>query len=180
MTDISSIFKGSRITLPSSADLRLNASTWVIEEILYDNRVDGVSEPSSDPDDQPSGWVAKYLCHDLHFPHTQAFMRVYCQALDEGTEFLPDEDRAKQARPHFEKHEAMALKKFRRGECKSVPSLLGYSQSAQGELGPLPGGYLTHLVWEKVPGEILTPEAFWSFERQERDLIRHIFRAAYK
>ena len=59
MTDISSIFKGSRIALPSSADLRLNASTWVIDEILYDHRVDGVSEPSPDLDDQPSGWTAK-------------------------------------------------------------------------------------------------------------------------
>ncbi|KAF9246092.1 hypothetical protein DTO013E5_6572 [Penicillium roqueforti] len=180
MTDISQIFKGTQIALPGSADLQLNASTWVIDEKLYENRVDGVREPTSDPDEQPSGWEAKYLCHDQHFPNNHAFMRVYCQGPDEGTEFLLPEVRAQQANPHFEKREAKARKKFSQGGCKSVPSLLGYGQSTQGENGPVPGGYITYLVWEKVPGQVLTPELFWSFERPKRDLVRRKFRAAYE
>lgn len=180
MTDISQIFKGTQIALPGSAALRLNASTWVIDEKLYENRVDGVREPTSDPDEQPSGWEAKYLCHNHHFPYNQAFMRVYCQGPDEGTEFLLPEVRAQQANPQFEKQEAKARKKFRQGGCKSVPSLLGYGQSVQGEHGPVPGGYITYLVWEKVRGQVLNPELFWSFERPKRDLVRRKFRAAYE
>ncbi|KAJ5543343.1 hypothetical protein N7461_009346 [Penicillium sp. DV-2018c] len=180
MTDITQIFKGTQIALPGSAAIRLDASTWVIDEKLYENRVDGVHKPSSHPDAQPSGWEAKYLCHDRNFPHNQAFMRVYCQGPDEGTEFLLPEVRAQQANPHFEKREAKARKDFRQGGCKSVPPLLGYGQSVQGEHGPVPGGYITCLVWEKVPGQVLTPGLFWSFERPERELVRRKFRAAYE
>ncbi|KAJ5550784.1 hypothetical protein N7461_005482 [Penicillium sp. DV-2018c] len=180
MTDITQIFKGTQIPLPASAALRLDASTWVIDEKLDVNRVDGVHEPSSNPGEQPSGWEAKYLCHNHHSPYNQAFMRVYCQGPDEGTEFLLPEVRAQQADPHFEKYEAKARKEFRRGGCKSVPSLLGYGQSVQGEHGPVPGGYITYLVWEKVPGQVLTPDLFWSLERPNRDLVRRKFRAAYE
>lgn len=180
MTDITQIFKGTRIDLPGSVALRLNASTWVIEEKLYENRVDGVREPTSDPDEQPSGWEAKYLCHDPYSPQDRAFMRVYCQGPDKATEFLLPEVRAQQAKPDFEKYEAKARKKFSQGGCKSVPSLLGYGQFVQGKHGPVPGGYITYLVWKKVRGDILTTELFWSFERPERDLVRRKFRAAYE
>ncbi|KAJ5129436.1 uncharacterized protein N7515_005475 [Penicillium bovifimosum] len=76
--------------------------------------------------------------------------------------------------------EVEARRKFRQGGCKSVPSLLGYGQSVQGEQGPVPGGYITYIVWEKVPGQVLTPDVFWSFERSKRDLVRRKFRAAYE
>jgi hypothetical protein len=50
----------------------------------------------------------------------------------------------------------------------------------QREHGPVPGGYITYLVWEKVRGQVLTPELFWSLERPKRDLVRRNFRAAYE
>ncbi|CAG7931108.1 unnamed protein product [Penicillium olsonii] len=180
MADITQIFKGTQIALPSFAAIQLNASTWVIDEKLDENRVDGVHKPISDPEQQPSNWAAKYLCHDHDFPHTEAFMRVYCQGPDEGTEFLRPEVRAQQANPHFEKWEATARRKFRQNGCESVPLLLGCGQSVQGDHGPVPGGYITHLVWKKVPGQILTPDIFWSMERPKRDLLRQKFRAAYE
>ncbi|CAG8238818.1 unnamed protein product [Penicillium salamii] len=179
MTDISQIYTGAQIALPSSAALGLDASTWVIDEEIYENRIDGVHEPISSPRTQQSGWIAKYLCHDLHYPHTEAFMRVYSQGPDEGTERLPPHIRAQQANPSFEKYEAKARKAFQQGGCQSVPSLLGWSQSVQGEYGPVPGGYITHLVWKKVPGEIPTQEFFWSLPLSRRDLIREKFQTAY-
>ncbi|CAG8424807.1 unnamed protein product [Penicillium salamii] len=162
MTDISQIYTGAQIALPSSAALGLDASTWVIDEEIYENRIDGVHEPISSPRTQPSGWIAKYLCPD------------------EGTERLPPHIRAQQANPSFEKYEAKARKAFQQGGCQSVPSLLGWSQSVQGEYGPVPGGYITHLIWEKVPGEILTQEFFWSLPLSRRDLIRDKFQIAYQ
>ncbi|CAI7659404.1 unnamed protein product [Penicillium viridicatum] len=39
----------------------------------------------------------------------------------------------------------------------------------------LPGGYITHLVWDKVPGQSLSSELFWSFDEPQRDLIRQSF-----
>ncbi|CAG8270432.1 unnamed protein product [Penicillium salamii] len=180
MTDITQIFKGTKIALPGSTALQLDASTWVIDEKLYENKVDGVHEPSSDPEEQPSSWKAKYLCHNHESPHDQAFMRVCCQGPDEGTDFLLPEIRAQQANPHFERQEATARKAFKQGGCESVPPLLGYGQSVQGKNGPVPGGYITTLVWKKVPGLVLSSELFWSFPQPERSLIRHKFCLAYE
>ncbi|CAG7940710.1 unnamed protein product [Penicillium salamii] len=182
MTDISQIYVGAQITLPSSAALGLEARTWVIDEEVYDNRIDDVHEHMSSPSPgtMPSGWKAKYLCHDLHNPQTEAFMRVFSQGPDEGTERFPPHMRAQQADPSVEHYEAQARKAFQQGGCRSVPPLLGWGQSVQGEYGPVPGGYITHLVWEKVPGEILSPEFFWSLSQSRRDLIRDKFRIAYQ
>ncbi|CAG8011589.1 unnamed protein product [Penicillium salamii] len=179
MTDITQIFKGTKIALPGSTALQLDASTWVIDEKLYENKVDGMREPPFDPEDPPSVWEAKYLCHNLESPHDQAFMRVYCQGPDEGTDFLLPEIRAQQAEPQYEMPEATARKAFKQAGCGSVPPLLGCGQSVQGGYGPVPGGYITYLVWKKVPGLVLSRELFWSFDRSERDIIRHKFHLAY-
>ncbi|CAG8932181.1 unnamed protein product [Penicillium salamii] len=176
---VASIFKGTKIALPGSTALQLDASTWVIDEKLNENKVDGMREPGFDPEDPPSVWEAKYLCHNLESPHDQAFMRVYCQGPDEETVFLLPEIRAQQADPQYEMPEATARKAFKQAGCESVPPLLGYGQSVQGGYGPVPGGYITYLVWEKVPGLVLSRDLFWSFTRSERDIIRHKFHLAY-
>ncbi|CAG8244870.1 unnamed protein product [Penicillium salamii] len=179
MTDITRIFQGTEIALPGSATLGFSASIWVIDAKLFEETVDGV-HPSCPGSQIPSSWEAKYACHNQEHPHDHGIMRVYCQGPDEGTEFLLPEIRAQQAAPLFEEPEAKAWKKFKEGECQSVPSLLGYGYFTQGQDGPVPGGYITYLVWANVPGEVMTPEQFWSFERPKRGLVRRKFRAAYE
>ena len=44
----------------------------------------------------------------------------------------------------------------------------------------MPGGYITYLVWDKVPGQSLSRELFWSFNKPKRDLIRRKFRATHE
>lgn len=43
-----------------------------------------------------------------------------------------------------------------------------------------PGGYITYLVWEKVPGDSLDRKGFWSYPISKREEIRHKFCEAYK
>lgn len=64
--------------------------------------------------------------------------------------------------------------------CTSVPRFLGWDEKKQGERDLVPGGYIKYLVWEKVPGESLTQEVFWSLDRRTRDDIRDKFRVAFE
>ncbi|KAJ5677014.1 uncharacterized protein N7477_002647 [Penicillium maclennaniae] len=62
----------------------------------------------------------------------------------------------------------------------SVPRFLGYSEKTQREHDLVPGGYVKYLVWEKVPGEPLTEEFFWSLDPLVREDIRAKFRVAFE
>ena len=35
-----------------------------------------------------------------------------------------------------------------------------------------PGGFVTYIVWDKVPGEPLSEKYFWKQDRKVRDAIR--------
>ncbi|KNG82809.1 hypothetical protein ANOM_009255 [Aspergillus nomiae NRRL 13137] len=76
--------------------------------------------------------------------------------------------------------EREAFKLLMRQGCNSVPRFLGYNEKIQAENDLIPGGYTKYLVWEKVPGESLTEEFFWSLDRSTRDDIRARFRVAYE
>lgn len=124
--------------------------------------------------------MGKFLCHKVGALPQSAFIRIYSQVPIEGTQFLSPEVRAQQAVPPYQHSEVIALKRFKEGNCTVVPNLLGYSETIQGQDGLVPRGYITYLVWNKVPGESLSGELFWSFDKPKRDLIRRKFRAAYE
>lgn len=48
--------------------------------------------------------------------------------------------------------------------------------ATQGKSGLVPGGFIVYLPWEKVPGlrlgQNLTADTFWTFDHQERELVR--------
>ncbi|OQE91186.1 hypothetical protein PENNAL_c0010G00260 [Penicillium nalgiovense] len=64
--------------------------------------------------------------------------------------------------------------------CSSVPRFYGYCEKQQGEHDLVPGGFVKYVVWEKVPGEPLTEEFFWSLDPGTREDIRVHFRAAFE
>lgn len=64
--------------------------------------------------------------------------------------------------------------------CSSVPRFLGYCRRTQEEHELVPGGFVEYLVWEKVPGEPLTREYFWSLDPLVRQDIHAKFRVAFE
>lgn len=175
--------EGTTITLPSSESLKIRGNTWVIDKKV--NEVScNITREELDRDGHtrtvPSYTMGKFLCHQVGAHPESAFMRIYCQVPIEETQILSPQIRAQQAVPPYQHGEIMALKRFKEGSCAAVPELLGYSETVQSKDGLVPGGYITYLVWDKVPGESLSGELFWSFELPKRDLIRQKFRAAYE
>lgn len=41
------------------------------------------------------------------------------------------------------------------------------------------GGFITYVVWDKVPGEPLNAEEFWGLDLESRQAIRDKFREAF-
>ncbi|KAJ5629152.1 hypothetical protein N7528_002809 [Penicillium herquei] len=115
----------------------------------------------------------------------EGFMRVYIQVPNEGAEFFPREDRAKQATT-LSPTEIAAMKAFHEQESTITPQLLGLTEAKQDDEGFVPGGYIIHMVTERVPGTRLAddfllpgygaPSAFFQkFTRPQRDEIRECF-----
>lgn len=109
-------------------------------------------------------------------------MRIYLQVPNQGSEFDSPADKAKLA--SYQTHsEVTALKTFHERGSTITPALLGYKEDKQADDGLVPSGYITCLVWEKVPGiqlgDNLIPECgtheFWRLPRAGRDEIPDVF-----
>lgn len=124
--------------------------------------------------------VGKFLCHLEEDPTQIAFMRIYYQIPVTGTEDADLATLAQQLRPPEVCGEREAFKLLMSQGCTVVPRMLGYSEKTQAENDLVPGGYIKYLVWERIPGESLTEEFFWSLDRPKRDDIRAKFRVAYE
>lgn len=124
--------------------------------------------------------VGKFLCHLVEDPRQVAFMRLYQQIPITGTEDADNDTLARQAVPPGVCGELECFKLLQSGGCSAVPRFLGHAESIQGEHDLVPGGYVRYLVWEKVPGEPLTEESFWSLDDTVRQDIRSKFRDAFK
>lgn len=152
--------EGTEITLHAvtEASLHIPAQTWVIVEKL---RKDPWRLTRKDVSDGMgvSYTSAKFLCYPAG-PGSEtklAFMRIRQQVSNAGTEFKKASLRASQAVEEPENGELNALKSFLIHECEVVPRLLGYQQSKQKEDDMVPGGFVTYIIWEKVPG-------LWSYQ----------------
>lgn len=128
----------------------------------------------------PPMTVGKFLCHLEEDPAQIAFMRIYYQIPVTGTEYANLATRAQQGSPGKVCGEYEAFKVLMRQGCSVVPRFLGYDERKQGQNDLVPNGFIKYVVWEKVPGESLTEEFFWSLDRPTRDDIRAKFRAAYE
>lgn len=153
--------------------------TWVITEKLSER-----AAPLTDHDVKmgrgSAKTVGKFLCHLAEDPNQIAFMRIYQQIPITGTEDAAHDILARQAVPPGVCGELESFKLLQTGRCNAVPRFLGHAESTQGDDDLVPGGYIRYLVWEKVPGEPLTKEFFWSLDDTARKDIRSKFRVAYE
>ncbi|RMJ24460.1 hypothetical protein PHISP_04678 [Aspergillus sp. HF37] len=172
--------EGTEVTLDSPAEpsFSIPRQAWVITEKLSERAMQ-MRQDDIDDNLGPPFTAAKCLCHRANNPAKVAFMRIYAQIPIVGTEFQKPKGRAKQAAPPCTHAELTALKALKKMRCSVVPDLLGYQEGVQDQDGPVPGGYITHVVWDKVPGEPLRPETFWSLEFPSREKIRAQFRKVY-
>jgi hypothetical protein len=172
--------EGTDITLdpPSEPPLYLSRQTWVIDKKLSERSQSMTQQDVTDGLGLPFA-AAKFLCHRKEYPSKKAFMRIYLQIPIIGTQYQSPQIRRKQAakpQPHVELTTLKALKKL---ECDIVPDLLAYQEGKQGEDSIVPGGYITYVVWDKVPGEPLSVEEFWGLDLESRQAIRGKFREAF-
>lgn len=177
--------EGTKVTFHSSSETESESSfhfppqTWIITEKLSE---DPRQLTQKDIDDGlgPSFNAAKFLCHRTDDPTKIAFMRIYLQVPIAGTEFQNSRIRARQAAPPRRHAELVTLKAFKKKRCNVVPKLLCYKEGVQDQDGIVPGGYVTYLVWDKVPGEPLNTQTFWNLDLPSRQAIRAQFRNVYE
>lgn len=153
--------------------------TWIITENLSERAAYRTRQQVERGTGTPKT-VGIFLCHLEDDPAQLAFMRVYHQIPVTGTEYATPATRAQQVGPDEILGEREAFKLLMRQGCSAVPRFLGYDEKIQEGRDLVPGGYVKYLVWEKVPGESLTEEFFWSLDRPKRDDIRARFRVAYE
>ncbi|KAJ5426926.1 hypothetical protein N7465_001996 [Penicillium sp. CMV-2018d] len=155
------------------------SASWIITEKLSERAVHLTQEDVDTGVGSPMT-VGKFLCHLEEDPTQIAFMRIYYQIPITGTEDADLATLAQQIQPPEVCGELESFKLLMSQGCTSVPRFLGYCEKKQGEHDLVPGGYVKYLVWEKVPGESLTEEFFWSLSPPVREDIRVKFRLAFE
>ncbi|OJJ45681.1 hypothetical protein ASPZODRAFT_143567 [Penicilliopsis zonata CBS 506.65] len=172
--------EGTEVITDAKPPLLLPSQTWVITEKLSERANHLTQEEINEGLGTAACTAAKFLCYRVGDPAKEpVFMRMYLQIPVIGTEFSNARVRAKQAAPPLSYPELTALKALKKVGCDVVPDLLGYQEGKQDDDGIVPGGFVTYVVWEKVPGESLTQEKFWNMELFLRDAVRKEFRGVY-
>lgn len=172
--------EGDEFTTDAKPRLRLQPETWVITAKLEEYSL-RMYQKDIEEKLGPGFAFAKYLCFRKgDQSRKQEFMRIYQQIPTVETEYGRFETRAEQAVPPIDLPELKAFVELTMHSCPVVPRLLGYQEGTQGKDGRVPGGFLVSVVWEKVPGEPLSQEYFWSLEFEHREAIRQEFRRVYE
>lgn len=153
---------------------------WIVIDKLDENsRLITQSELASGMG--PAFTAGKYLCWPSAGNENKlAFMRIYKQIPLDGTRLDSVQVREAQASKPRNHVELDALKDFTENKCTATPKLLGYRFDKQDGNDLVPGGYIMYLVWEKVPGDPLDINEFWSLPFSRRQIIRDKFKKAYE
>lgn len=175
--------EGTQVTFDAVTEPPFNfpAQTWIILEKL-DECSNRLTKEDIANDLGPSDTAGKFLCRpaSAENENRRAFLRVYQQVPIAGTETKKTAIRASQAVETPPDHpELIAFQTFTRLDCDVVPKLLGYQQRREDSDDGVPGGYVTYILWEKVPGESLDVDKFWRLSFSDRQAIRDKFRQVY-
>jgi len=106
-------------------------------------------------------------------------MRIYLQIPVIGTQYRSRQIRGEQASKPRPRRELRTLEALKILNCDVVPDLLAYGVREQGEDSLVPGGFITYVIWDKVPGESLNAQEFWELDLASRQAIRDKFREAF-
>jgi hypothetical protein len=124
-------------------------SEWRIVSKIYEI-YSQVTKDEAENDGENSYAEGKFLCENKEDPNQHAHMRVYMQIANQGTEFEPIEERAKQAADRTVDtihEEIQVLKLLTEKKSQHTPTLLGYKEEKQDNSGLVPGGYVCYLLW---------------------------------
>ncbi|RAK83593.1 hypothetical protein BO79DRAFT_204325 [Aspergillus costaricaensis CBS 115574] len=157
--------------------IKLN-NEWVVQEAISEHAF------QHDHDDHlarvgPS-WTAIRLLVEKKGSRTKAYMRIYKQIMNGGTEAESARMRARQANTSWRPAELRVYQSLPHKRPLIVPRLLEEKVIKQDESGSVPDGFLIYVVYEIVPGVQLGDhrgaDVFWALDRPERDLIRERFK----
>ncbi|KAJ5125035.1 uncharacterized protein N7515_008860 [Penicillium bovifimosum] len=152
-----------------------SSQKWVLEKKLTED-AQQMSKWELDGGGGPPFTVFTYRCRSATDSEKKAFMRIYFQIPIAGNGYRL-EDRQQQAAPPRKHPELDVAKDLRLRECPVVPTFLAYKEGKQDNDARVPGGYITHVVWEKVPGESLNQDKFWD---PQSGLLREAIRAKFR
>ena len=159
---------------PSNPPLHLPSQTWMIDEKLSERSQMMTQQEVTEGLGLPFA-AAKFLCHRKENPSKKAFMRIYFQIPIISTLYQSPQIRRTQAAAKPQPHvESTTLKALNELECDVVPDLLAYQEGMQDEDSIVPGGYITYVVWDKVPGEPLDNDEFWELDLKARQAINFV------
>ncbi|RAL01104.1 uncharacterized protein BO80DRAFT_493598 [Aspergillus ibericus CBS 121593] len=161
--------------------IQLKRHQWVILQTLNEHEFQTLPE---DLRGSPESSVTCTLlrCERVGPDHpVQGYMRIYKQIPIAGTEAEPVSTRAQQAGSCCPLElEALRVLTRKQKQLPITPRLLDTKEDKQDDTGFVPGGFITWLVWEVVPGIRLGnpcgAAAFWALDISERDAIREAFR----
>lgn len=138
----------------------------------------------------PSYALATFLVRS-NLDRQEAYMRVYLQVPNMGTEFFPLNERAKQATVGYHR-EVEVTKAFHKQGSTITPALFAIKEAIQDKEGLILGGYAIHIVFQRVPVIRLTFDRilpglgrplhtfFQQFSDFQRDEIRTWFDKEYR
>ncbi|GKZ86301.1 hypothetical protein AnigIFM56816_001353 [Aspergillus niger] len=159
--------------------IQLRKARWVIREVASEHCFQLNQDDLRDKHD-PSLACTRLVC-ETHGPNgpVQGHMRYYKQIPIEGTEAEPPTTRAEQAES-FCPIELKHLRTLTQKRSTITPRLLDSKEDKQDNTGFVPGGFVTWVVWEVVPGLQLGNDVgsapFWGLSRDERDAVRQAFK----
>ena len=122
---------------------------------------------------------AVFLCNNLNHPGEEAYIKICKQVPHRGTEYESQAVRSAQvgerAHPEIE-----IYKLFLEKEARHLPICLGYKMEHQGDLDPVPGGYVHYVAYKKLPGLHIDETWYWSLRNSQRKAICAAFLSAYR
>ncbi|KAL2698784.1 hypothetical protein AAEP93_010172 [Penicillium crustosum] len=105
-------------------------------------------------------------------------MRIYVQVPRTGYDRVDKATLAKEA-TQFTPPELITYQFLTDNRSRNTPLLLGYKMDTQPTDGPVPGGHVTWIVWEKVPGKCLgdykSASVYWDMTPDQRKRVRESF-----
>ncbi|KAJ5876655.1 hypothetical protein N7455_000120 [Penicillium solitum] len=105
-------------------------------------------------------------------------MRIYVQVPHTGYDHAAKATLAQEA-TKFTPPELTAYKFLTSNRSQNTPTLLAYKRGTQPTEGPVPGGHVTWIVWEKVPGKCLGDYkyafVYWDMIPEQRKRVREGF-----
>lgn len=160
-------------------------SAWRLEKKLSDKN------DQIDADDyhldavrrgKPGGAYGTFECRNIK-SNEIGVVKIVIQVPYRGSEYVSARERRKQASQVLTRHAKIDIKPLlvlTVNKCTAAPRVKAYQREVQDKDGMVPGGFLLYVLMEKAPGQQLSYDLFWGFNRVIRDQIRDAFRVAWE